>query len=92
VAKEKEMERENLQNALVKAARALETGVDPVSGFTLEDLLDWFEEHEPLGPEGEDWRRAVNAFLRKSILRLVDQKGRRNKQVRQLRARLGEKL
>lgn len=83
----------SLESALLKAGRALDTGVDLVSGFSLVEILDWLEENEPFDPiTGEDWRRAVKAFLRRSILRLIDQKGRRNKQVRSLRARLGEKL
>lgn len=84
---------QNLQNALVKATRALDTGIDPVSGFSLGEILDWLETNEPLGPvESEDWGTAVKAFLRRSILRLIDQKRGRNIIVKQLRARLGEKL
>jgi hypothetical protein len=61
---------QTLRNALVKATRALESesGVDPLSGFSLAEILDWVEEHTPLDPvEGDAWERAFRAFLRRSV-------------------------
>lgn len=61
--------KQELSNALTKAQRAVETGVDPISGYTLQDCLDWLEEHEPFDPiESVEWRIAVDAFKRRNSI------------------------
>jgi len=55
-----------LNNALVKLTRAIESdGVDPISGYTTDEILDWIEGNQPLGPEGEEWGLVVSAAKRR---------------------------
>lgn len=78
----------NLENALVKLERSIETGVDPVSGFTTQDILEWIEENQPLEPISDvEWERIAKASLRRLILKAESLK-MRNRQIRDLRRQL----
>jgi len=57
--------KEQLKNAYLKAVRAsTNDGIDPVSGFSLDEIIRWAEAHlygEPLSADDE---AAVQVFLR----------------------------
>ena len=78
----------NLRNALVKLERSLETGVDPVSGFTTQDILYWVEANEPLDPlAGYEWETVAKAAVRRLLVK-AEQMKLRNRQIRDLRRQL----
>lgn len=79
---------QNLQNAIVKLERSLETGIDPTSGFTTQDILDWMAENQPLEPISDiEWERIAKAAIRRLILK-ADTLKMRNRQIRDLRRQL----
>ncbi len=79
---------QNLSNALIKLERSIETGVDPVSGFTTQEILDWIEENQPLEPvQDVEWEQIAKAALRRLIIR-ADSLKIRNRQIRDLRRAL----
>lgn len=78
----------NLRNALLKLERSIETGVDPVSGFTTLDILSWVEEKEPFDPlMGAEWQMVAKAAIRR-LLAKAEQIKLRNRQIRDLRQHL----
>jgi len=82
------MNKQNLSNALIKLERSLETGVDPISGFTTKDILEWIEEHEPLDPiTSDEWSKIAKASIRRLIAK-SEQISLRNRQIRDLRREL----
>jgi len=82
------MKKQNLFNAMIKLERSIETGIDPNSGFTTQDILEWIEENQPLEPIADvEWERIAKASLRRLILKAESLK-MRNRQIRDLRRQL----
>ena len=80
--------KQNLRNALIKLERSIETGVDPVSGFTTQDILEWIEQNQPLEPLADtEWERLAKASIRRLVLKAESLK-MRNRQIRDLRRQL----
>ena len=60
-----------LQNAIVKLHRSVETGVDPISGYSTKEILDWIDEHEPFDPIlSNEWEITANAACRRLGIQL----------------------
>ncbi len=79
---------QNLRNALVKLERSIGSGIDPTSGFTTQDILEWIEENQPLSPISDlEWERVAKAAIRRLVLKAESLK-MRNRQIRDLRRQL----